>query len=455
MPDIAFGHSAYRRDHGRLPEIKLENMIVEKTQTAKGGVAIISRRRLVETAVRGIGPINGIFTRAGTIGGAVFTVSGSDFYRGDIYIGSIAGSGPVSWAASATEVVVTRGASAYSYNGTDLARIVFPDNAPVTAVTFIAGLFVFARANSHKYYWSVVLNARTINALDFASAESMPDLLLDVLAVADSLVLCGQETIETWVPTGEVALPFSRVVQRLYSKGVAATGSAAEVDNTLMFIGNDAIVYRLSDVPQRISDHGIEERITASATASLFSYIHEGHTMTVVRLGEGSWAYDSSTGQWCKLTSRDHVNWRARCATMQGDVPLFGDSASGTVWKFGEWDQAGEDVTFIWTAVFPAEGPVVVNTLDVEAEIGWTPAEEGEAADPIIEMRASRDAGATFSAWRTEKLGRQGEFRSRVRYRRAGMFDPPGGLFEFRVYHPVSCRVTRVAINDPGGGRGR
>ncbi len=140
---------------------------------------------------------------------------------------------------------------------------------------------------------------------------------------------------------------------------------------------------------------------------------------------------------------------------MLGDYPLFGDDTDGTVWRFGDWDEAGEEMTRTFTAVFPAAGPVVVNTVDVEAEVGWTRTETGQGSDPLIEMRVSRDAGATFGNWRTERLGAQGEYRSRIRYRRAGMFDPPGGLFEFRVADPASCRITRVAINEPGGGRAR
>ncbi len=467
MPDIIFGRSAYRRENGRLPELKLVNMFVEATATAAQGIAILSRQRLVENATLGTGPgpVHGIFAKAGVFNGDVFTLSGISLFRNGRVVGTvegdemvpaaIAGGDPVSWAASATEVVVTRGAQAYSYNGVNVAPIAFPDEADVTAVTFLAGLFVFARAESHKFYWSSVLDARSIDALDFASAEFAPDALLDVITVGDSLILCGQETLETWVPNGNVFLPFNRIAQRLYKKGVIATGCAVEADNSMMFVGNDSNVYRLGDVPQRISDHGIEERISKSTSVSVFTYTFEGHTMTVVRLSQGSWVYDSASGQWCEFATRNRANWRARCATMQGDYPLFGDDEDGTVWQFGGWSQDGEEITREFTAVFPTTGPVVVNSLDVEAEVGWAAVETGQGAEPLIEMRSSRDAGVTFNNWRTEKLGAQGEYRSRVRYRRVGMFDPPGGLFEFRVSDPASCRVTRVAINEPGGGRGR
>jgi hypothetical protein len=131
----------------------------------------------------------------------------------------------VSWAASDIELVVCRGGHAYSYNGVNLAAIAFPDTANVTAVTFLAGLFVFARASSHKFYWSAVLDARTIDPLDFASAESSPDWLLDALAAGDVLYLGGKDSIEAWYPTGDGTLPFLRISQRTTTMGVAATGA--------------------------------------------------------------------------------------------------------------------------------------------------------------------------------------------------------------------------------------
>lgn len=455
MTDIAFATSDYERATGDLPSFRLVNMFIEESATAPKQIVAQSREGLVSSAVRGSGPINGMFSQEGTFGGAVFTVSGSSLYRDGTLLGAIAGTGPVSWAASAIEVVVTRGGAAYSYNGSNLAAIATPDSFAVTAVTFIAGLFVFARAGSHKFYWSSVLDARTIDALDFASAENAPDELRDIVRVGDSLLLCGSASIETWIPTGELNLPFSRVVQRLYGKGVIATDCAVEVDNSLLFIGNDGMVYRLGDVPQRISDHGLEERIRASASFSAFFYIYEGHTFFVCRLSQGTWVYDIATGKWPEFATYGQDNWRARCATMVGDAPLLGDDTAGNLFTFGAWSDAAVPVIRIFTAGFVTAQPVIVDNLEVEANIGGTDAETGQASNPILEMRVSRDGGKTFGAWRTTTLGRQGERRRRARYRALGMADSPGAIYEFRLSDPSPLRVSAVRINEAGGGRSR
>jgi hypothetical protein len=131
----------------------------------------------------------------------------------------------------------------------------------VTAVTFLAGLFIYARAGSRKFYWSAVLDGRTVDALDFASAESSPSYLVDVLAIGDVLYLGCKDKIEAWYPTGDGTLPFQRITQRTTSRGVVATSCMAELDNALHFVGDDRSVYRMSEVPERISNHGIDEQL--------------------------------------------------------------------------------------------------------------------------------------------------------------------------------------------------
>ncbi len=455
MADIRWGSASYRRDNGGLPEFKLINMFAERTPSAEAGLALLSQPGMQLNATRGSGPIHGVFAKPGVFNGDVFTISGGSLYRNDTLLGAVGGTGPVSWAASASEVVVTRGAAAYSFNGINLAAIAFPDGASVKAVDFLGGLFVFA-GPGHKFYWSEVLNARNIDGLDFASAESSPDGLLDVKAVGDNLYLLGQSSVELWVLTGTLNLPFSRVTQRIFSKGVIATACAEELDNTLYFVGHDDTVYRIADVPERISDHGIEERIRQSATVKCFTYTYEGHAIFVVRLDSGSWSHDANTGQWGEHQTWGRANWRANCATMLGDVPLFGDDSDGSLWQFGGWLDGAVPLIRLFTAAFQIKGGAVpVDAVDVEANSGVTDALGGQGSAPQLEMRSSRDAGHTWTSWRPAPLGMQGQHRARTRYNRCGYFDLPGAMFEFRCTDPAPLRVSAVRINEPGGGRAR
>jgi hypothetical protein len=183
-----------------------------------------------------------------------------------------------------------------------LNDVAFPDTANVRAVCFIGSLFVAVRGDtSAKFYWSAPLNGNSWNALDFATAEREPDSLLDIMNLGDNIWLFGQQTIESWAHTGET-LPFSRNEQVAFDQGIMDTGCVCAADNSLFFIGSKRIVYRIGEVPERISDSGIEERIADSTTARLFTFWMEGgHEMVAMRLDTETLLYDCSTREWCEF----------------------------------------------------------------------------------------------------------------------------------------------------------
>lgn len=453
---VFYGKGAYLRNNGNLPRLRLRNLYVEATPAEQEGVVLLSRKGLSQYASVGAGPVTGVFQQPGVFSGDVFCVSGGHLYRGSTDLGAIDGSGPVSFAGTASEILVAAGGSLWSYDGTDLVAVTFPDSADVAAVTFHDGLFIAARADSHKYYWSAVLDGRTWDALDFASAESKPDTLLDLKVVNDTLWLFGQETIEPWANTGVADAPYQRFEQRIFAKGVRDTGCVVEMDQALFFIAHDDMAYVLRDGPERISDHGIEEQIAASSTVSCSGYIDDGHSFFCVRLDDSTYAYDIATRQWAELATYGRDNFRAQCATQPGDTPIFGDDEDGTLWTLDGYADGSDPLERLFTFALPLNGgTLAVDSVSIWANVGWTELLAGQGSDPVAEMRLSRDGGATFGNWREAALGEQGEYRTRTVWRRCGMFDAPGMLGEIRISDPVPFRLSNVAINEPGGGRSR
>lgn len=451
---IPYGARSYRRDN--LPELRLENMFVEQSPTDETGVVLLSRKGLALSATRGTGTIRGVFQQANVFSGDTFVVSGSTLYRNATNIGTITGSGPVSFAAGATnELAINAGASIHRYDGATLATVTFPDTANVRKILFHDGLYLALRDATHKWYWSAVLDADTWDALDFASAESKPDTLLDAEVLNDVLWLFGQETIEPWANAGNADAPYQRIELGLISKGIHSTGALTELDQALHFVGNDNIAYSLrGGAPERISDHGIEERIAASATVSCFAFIDEGHAFLCVRLDSETLVYDIATREWTEFSS-GAGNWFARCATKAGDTPMFGGD-SGKVYVLSGWQDEGNELTRLFTAAVPLEGqPLIVDNLRVHAGVGTTEVLVGQGSAPVIELALSRDAGKTWSDMDPAPLGAMGDYRASPRWRRLGMFDHPGAMFRFRVTDPVPVRVSGVFVNEPGGGRSR
>lgn len=450
---IPYGARSYRR--GQLPELRLVNMFVEQSPTDETGVVLLSRKGLELSATRGTGTIRGIFQQANVFSGDTFVVSGSTLYRNTTSIGTITGSGPVSFAAgSSNELAINSGASIHRYDGATLVAVTFPDSANVRKILFHDGLYLALRDGTHKWYWSAVLDADTWDALDFASAESKPDTLLDAEVLNDVLWLFGQETTEPWANTGNADAPYQRIELGLLSKGIHSTGALVELDQALHFVGNDNIVYTLrGGQPERISDHSIEEQIAASATVSCFGFIDQGHSFVCVRLSDRTIAHDVATREWTEMSSANG-NWLAQCATRPGDSPTFG-GANGKLYTLSGWDEDGDELERLFTAAIPLEESLIVDNLRVHANVGMTGVLTGQGSDPLIEVALSRNAGRTWADMEPARLGVAGEYRARPQWRRLGMFDAPGAMFRFRVTDPVPLRVSGVFINEAGGGRSR
>jgi hypothetical protein len=465
MPSIPFGISAYRRDNGQMPELRVVNMLAEQAPTAKQGVVLNSRKGMVEDRAIGTGPIHGEFQQPGTFDGDTFTLSGSILYRGSDALGSIDGTGPVSFASSGTEIVLARGASAYSYDGTDLQAIDFPDGQNVLAVDYIGGRFIYVpetpTIGAGGYYWcdldgDDIADGREIDPLNFANAESAPDGLLDCRVIRDSLFLFGQSTIERHEVTTDPDLPYQKIPHTTQAKGVIATGCAVAADNAPHWIGEDGIFYRLGEVPEALSDSGVEERIIASTTRRLLRYDYEGHPLILIVLDDDTFAYDARTRQFHNPRSHGLDRFRAGSAINVGTAAYIGDETSNQIWTFDGFADDDGPLERLFTAYFPIDaGSVAVDNLWLEANFGRTELLSGQGSDPVVEMRYSRDAGATWSDFETASLGQQGQYRVIAEWRALGTFDVPGAMFEFRVSDPCGFRVSAVHVNDPIPGRSR
>lgn len=458
MPDILYGKGSYRRDNGEFTSLNLINMFPEAAPTVEQGVALLSRPGLEEYATRGSGPIHEIFRKPGLFNGDQFTLSGNTLYRGAASLGTINGTGPVRIAHSSVELVITRGQTAYSYNGTNLAAISFPDSANVVAVAYLGGRFLFVRENSQRFYWSELNDGRTVGALSYTAADSSPDYLVDIIAVSDNVFTLGNESLEVHYLTTSITLPYARINQRTRNRGVVDTGCAVEFDNALHFIGEDFVVYRMAEVPQRISNHGLEERIAESTSWRLFTFLFQGHAFLCVRVDSGTWVFDPAGGaEWPEFQTYGMDNFIGQCAENVDELALFGSSVDGKIYQFSDnWTDAGVPLERRFTGAFPIKGGVVpVDALELECNSGATLASTGPGANPQIEVRASRDGGHTFGHYRTASLGAQGERRIRPRWRRWGFFDAPGALFDFRMTDPAPLRVSAVLVNEPASGRSR
>lgn len=442
---LPFGQSAYSRAAGRLAPVRLINLFVEQAPTSPGGAVAIPRPGLVEfvDAVT-----RAVYTEDGVYGGDLFRITGTTLYRDDVSVGTIAGTDRVQWSYTVDGLFILGGGIVYQYNGTTLTATTFPDSALVASITQIDNIVVAVRSDTGTMYFR--LPGDTVwNALDFFSAERKPDPVLSAWVLGDSLYAFGAATVEQFAPTGNAATPFQRIGGAGLNRGLKDRDSIALMDNTLFFVGEDNIVYRLTEgVPAQVSDHGIEERIRQSATAKAFTYTWDGHTVYVLGLESETLAYDVSRQSWPTMV-------------FNGDpfptVGLYDGQTTyvaGTkLWTLGEVNQDdGYEMERLFTAVAATEAPVSCDCIEVQLSPGTVGVGDEQT---IIQMRWSDDQGRTWTDWKDAQAGFSGEYRKRVRYRRGGMIDAPGRLYEVRTTDDVSIRFSGVEMNPPNGGRSR
>lgn len=143
--------------------------------------------------------------------------------------------------------------------GHALKPVSVPDGVPIVDLATLASFIICVQGASHKFLW-IWPGEVHIEPLDFSSAESEPDHIVNVVVVGDQFWLLGQSSTEVWYASGDGEQPFVRTQGRAFSQGVIP-GTVAKVQDTLIVIAQDRVAYRIAGAPERVSHHGIEEKI--------------------------------------------------------------------------------------------------------------------------------------------------------------------------------------------------
>lgn len=151
------------------------------------------------------------------------------------------------------------GATLDGGGGHELKPSSVPDDVPIVDLGTLASFVICVQGESRKFFW-IRPGEIDIDALDFSSAEAEPDYIVNIVVVGDQFWLFGQSSSEVWYASGDGDQPFLRTQGRAFSQGVIP-GTVARVQETIIVIGQDGVVYRIAGGPERISHFGIEEKI--------------------------------------------------------------------------------------------------------------------------------------------------------------------------------------------------
>lgn len=449
MPAAQFGLSSHSRGRGGLPDLPVINLFADEAPTEDTGICLQSRPGMTDrSANMGAEAIRGLFKGDGVLSGQLFGIAGGELYEGTTSLGWV-GTGAVSWGGYEDKLFVNAGSAVHCYDGASFAPLIVPDGQAVAAIAVGSSRLLVVTQASETLYWSDPLTG-TIDGLSFASAESSPDRLRDVLYLDDTAILFGAETVEFWPSTQDADLPFAPLEARVIERGIRNTGACCPIGPSFAWVTNECQV-AVQTEDNVISNTGMQRRIENSTECSLFRFTLEGNEFIALRLDDETQVYSRRSGMWSEFRTYGMDNWHA--TAWAGGV--FGGSDGKTLaWGTDHVDAVAGELERRFRAGVPLNsGGVPISNVSLRCDVGSTPYLTGDYIDPRLEMRQSRDNGRTWEDWEATTLGEQADYSAAVEWFNCGMASRPGWLAEFRIMDPVPFRVSGVFVNEPYGGR--
>lgn len=316
-------------------------------KTPPGLRPFVEVRDASEDIAKPIGPVR----RTHNCEGKLFAVMGQTLYQVTpsgvaIPQGIVPGISRCSMAhnqlATGNQLVTVNGTSGYVFNTqTQVFERITDEGFPgAIKVIFMDGYIVGIEPRRRFAFCSEVADALAYNTLDRFTSEYLPDLLVSLESVQNQLVLFSEGSMEFFENTGATEQPFrsKRISQK---RGCAGTFTTAVIDQTVYWLGDDGIFYRLEGyAPRRISTRPIEQAIRGLDWRNAFAetWTDAGHLVVYWTFPDGmTWGYDISSGQWHRRQSYGFNRWRPNTLTYINSEWVAGDFQNGRLWKL-DWD---------------------------------------------------------------------------------------------------------------------
>lgn len=467
---IPFATQSYSNQSLPVSAQDLINLYSEKEPPdAKTNVALFGAPGLISFVQVGTGPIRGLRV----MNNILYVVSGQSLYSVTApltvtLLGSgIVGGSFVPMSDNGIQIILMAdGQFGFVYNSQTavFGQITSPNFFPSNTVTFFDEYFLCVKNGSNEWFFSAILDGTTWNALDFESASVEPSFCLAIVNQQENALIFKQKSIETWYDTGANDNPWGRIDGATIERGCAASLTPIKEDNSVFFLGDDLVFYRLNGVLlQRISQHAIEHEWQTYATVSdafCFSYTWNGHKFVNLTFptANATWTFDISTNLWHRRVSFtsgsvSEGRWGGNCSVEWLGSVLIGDNFSNNIGQLSSSTYTEYGNPIIGTAISPplhAQRKRLFQALfelDIQAGVGLT---IGQGSAPQIMLDWSDDQGNSWKAFQPwQSMGKIGEYLTRLRWKKLGWFWQR--YFRITISDPVP-RVIMAAWGDVSEG---
>ena len=399
------------------------------------------------------GPIRGAIQS----NGRAFVVAGNKLYelstawvlteRGTLGTST----GWVDFAANATQVFCTDGSALYCLTRDTNAFQSVADYPGGKRIAVLNEYLLFVHADSGRFGWSNVGDGTTLDALDFATAESSPDNLEALIVTNGQVFLPGLDGSEIWTNVGGDET-FARNGSAVIEAGTTAPYSVRRLDNSIFWVGSSeqtgqGVVFRLNGyTPVRISTQWVEEKLAGIdlSEARAFTMQIEGHAFYWLNVPgvDTSLVYDVLSGLWfeaAELVDGEYTQHRADVHLFFNNTHVMGDAA-GNLYAFDPLVSNNAGDVLVRDRIPPVIGSPdqrLVRHAEIEVIC-----DKGTGGTMLL--RWSDDNGANWGNWHEVGLGAIGNFSARVRRLANGM--SRNRVYQLRVTDDVPWNPLDVNV---------
>lgn len=379
-------------------------------------------------------------------------IAGTPVARGTI----AAGTSFVCLSAGETQLVAVDGQNGYVLTLTTNAfgPITDPDWRGAIWVTVVNGTFVFVPpSNLEQFYISAIDDAKTLDALDFSSADAQPGSIVTHRELKQETFFFKPFSTEVWIYDGASDFPLVRYNSTPIAVGAVGLRSVVEAADTLIFVGRTkrgtGIVYKMvGHQSVRISNTAVETALQASGVdltqCVLWVQQKAGAEFVCVNAPgmSTSWCWDAASNQWHERGEMVNGDWAPFRVDQVASVGSTHHAFAGNVMYRMADDvySIGSDPLVrsrVWPHFpNPAMEPISVFGLELMCTTG----RGGQ-----IMLRISKDGGATFGAWLLRSLGVVGRWMQRVRW--LGLGSGLDMVYELRVSDAVPLTINQASLD--------
>lgn len=433
--------------HAKSPNVTVNRLINAyyefQPEQDRTKVAIYGTPGLLEFLDQGASPWRGL--RPFPTNNKMYGVNSNVFYEiNNAGISTARGtigtsSGFVDISDDGTRIVVTDGTEIYVYNtstpATPIAAVSDADrpSSPNTCC-FQGGRILTDEEGTGQFKGSDAYAPTSWNSLNFATAESNPDIVIRIINYLGTIVLFGAYTTEFWSNVGGSGFPYARILNSDMEYGLASRWSVAKFAGTFAFLGQNREgqvgVFALNGMaPEKISTFEVDNEINSYSTvsdATAFGYTLGGHPFYQINFPQAnkSWLYDSSTQYWSEVRYGASNRHRAAFGVDFLNQTIVADYENGKLYKLDSdyLDDNGDEIITVLRGrhIYKEKKNVRISSLEMGLEPGVGLA-TGQGSNPVAGLRLSKDGGHSWGTQTFAPMGKVGEYNRRCIWRRLGI----------------------------------